>query len=290
MTEMTDTAPMSGNIFDLVSHADIDRDPFPHAVIENILPEADYAALEETFPSLEYIVGDQEVLNNTTYLATSQSVLADPRTPEPWRAYFDAHTQRSLYESVLKLWQPDIERLHPGLTENFGKPIEDFEVGQREGAGDSEANRRTDIVLDCQFGMNSPVTHSTSTRGPHVDRAAKVFSSLFYFRSERDDSTGGEYELYKLRGKPYTRNKMKKIPRSMIECVKRIPYRRNTLLTWLNSGESIHAVSPRSVTPTPRRYIAVSGECYGGAREGGYFCHFDEWDRPLARLRTKLKL
>ena len=76
----------------------------------------------------------------------------------------------------------------------------------------------------------------------------------------------------------------------MIECVKRIPYRRNTLLTWLNSGESIHAVSPRSITNAPRRYVAISGECYGGSREGGYFCHFNEWDRPLARLRTKLKI
>jgi hypothetical protein len=83
---------------------------------------------------------------------------------------------------------------------------------------------------------------------------------------------------------------MKHIPERYVESVKRIPYRRNTLLAWINTRSSIHAVTPRSVTPLPRRYVAVSGECFGGGRPCEFFSHFDEWDRPIQRLRAKIKV
>ena len=86
---------MNGDVYAGASRAEIVRDPYPHLVIENVLPEADYKLLEETFPTVEYIAGgDGEIENNRTYLASSERVLADPRTPEPWRAFFEAHTQR----------------------------------------------------------------------------------------------------------------------------------------------------------------------------------------------------
>jgi len=282
---------MTGNVYDGASRADIVRDPYPHLVIENVLPEADYKLLEETFPTVEYIARNETIVNNRTYLASSERVLADPRTPEPWRAFFEAHTQRSLFESAMKLWQADIERLHPDLEANFGKGLDDFVVARRsEGKGAAEANRRADVVLDCQFGVNSPVTELSSTRGPHVDSGAKLFSSLLYFRSEDDDSTRAEYELYRLKGKPYPRSKMKHIPDRFIEPVRSIPYRPNTLLTWINHGTSVHGVSPRSVTPIPRRYVAISGECFGGARPSEFFSHFPHWDSPIQQLRARLKV
>lgn len=281
---------MKGNLFDGAARASIERDPFPHLVIENVLPEAEYKALEETFPDVEYVAGSEPIVNNRTYLATSDRVLADPKTPECWRAFFEAHTQRSLFESAMALWQEEIERLHPTLEANFGKRLDEFQVARRSGKGDSEANRTADVVLDCQFGVNSPVTSESSTRGPHLDSGAKLFSSLLYFRSEKDESTGGEYELFRLRRGPYPRSKMKNIPDKYIESVKRIAYRPNTLLTWINSGVSIHAVTPRSITPVPRRYVAISGECFGGARPAEFFSHFPEWDSPLQRFRAKLKI
>ena len=58
----------------------------------------------------------------------------------------------------------------------------------------------------------------------------------------------------------------------------------------MGSGQSIHGVSPRSVTQVPRRYVAISGECFGGARPSEYFSHFPEWDSPIQKLRAKLKI
>jgi hypothetical protein len=39
-----------------------------------------------------------------------------------------------------------------------------------------------------------------------------------------------------------------------------VPYKRNVLAMFINSYTSIHAVSPRSVTPFSRRLVNVIGQ------------------------------
>ena len=46
---------------------------------------------------------------------------------------------------------------------------------------------------------------------------------------------------------------------------------------WLNGARAIHAVEPRSVTERPRRYIAITAECYGGREARGHFLHDPRW-------------
>jgi hypothetical protein len=45
-----------------------------------------------------------------------------------------------------------------------------------------------------------------------------------------------------------------------VEMVKAIEYAPNTYTCFLNSPRAVHAVSPRSVTPVPRRYINFIAE------------------------------
>ena len=270
--------------------ARIDRSPFPHLVVENILPREIYDELEANFPSVEYIADGDEIENNRTYLRSSDRILADPDLSPLWREFVETNTERPVFESALEIWRAEIERCHPGVEANFGKPIERFETARRSGKGDSEANRRADLMIDCQFGVNSPVRQLSSARGPHVDRGAKLFSALLYFRDEKDQSQGGEYELFELRHGPFPPSKMKKVPDRYIRCVKRIPYRANSLVMWLNTPDAVHAVAPRTVTEYPRRYLAISGECFGGARPSGFFSHFPQWETPLGRLRAAIGL
>lgn len=270
--------------------AQIVRDPYPHLVVENILPQDVYDELEASFPSVEYVADGEEIENNRVYLRTSDRILADPDLSSLWRDFVETNTQRAVFETMLGIWGEDIARCHPGIEANFGKPIEEFEIARRSGKGDSEANRLVDLVIDCQFGVNSPVRKPSAARGPHVDRGAKLFSALLYFRDEADRSEGGEYELFRLRRGPFPQSRMKKVPRRYVETVKRVPYRANSLVMWLNTPDAVHAVAPRTVTDFPRRYIAISGECFGGARPSGFFSHFPEWDRPIGRLRAALGL
>ena len=276
------------NVIDFARRATIHHDPFPHLEIENFLPEPLYRELEANLPSIEYITDGEEIVSNRTYLRSSKRSLEDPDLPKLWRDFIETNTSRVVFESALDIWGDAINQYHPRLAENFGKPLDAFTTARRSGKGDSPANRKADLMIDCQFGVNTPVEAMSSPRGPHVDRGAKLFSSLIYFRDEADESTGGEYELFRLRRGPFPRRKMKKIPERYIESVKKIPYRRNSLVMWINTPEAIHAVAQRSVTPYPRRYLAISGECFAGARPSDFFSHFEAWDRPLGRLRAEL--
>lgn len=270
--------------------AKIESDPYPHLVVDDVLPADVYSALEPIFPSVEYVMDGKPVEDNRTYLRNSISTLADPDLAPIWRDFHETNTQRSVFEQACAMFGDEIARIHPQLEENFGKPLEAFTTARRQGPGDSEGNRKADLMIDCQFGVNSPVVEVGTPRGPHVDRGAKLFSALLYFRDEKDESGGGEYELFKLRRGPFPRNKMKSVPHRYVETVKKVPYRSNRLVMWMNTPDAVHAVAPRTKTAYPRRYIAISGECFGGAMPSSFFSHFSQWDEPLAQLRATVGL
>lgn len=266
--------------------AAIEREPFPHLVVEDVLPPDLYDTIESRFPTTAYVAQTEAPEDNRTYLRTSDASLADDALPDFWRSFIEANSAHTVFQSACEIWGDDIRERHPGLATNFGKELEAFTTARRSGKGDSPANRRADLMIDCQFGVNTPVTAIGTPRGPHVDRGAKLFSALLYVRDEKDESTGGEYELFRLRRGPFPKSKMKKVPERYLEPVKKVPYRPNQIVMWMNTPDAVHAVAPRSITPFPRRYIAVSGECFGGAMPSAFFSHFSEWDSPIGRLRA----
>jgi hypothetical protein len=283
--------PKDLDILGRVSRADIHLEPYPHVLVHDALPQAVYDSLAASFPTLEYVARDEAPLNNKACLRGAADVVGDPAVGSMWQAFFDYHLSQAFFARFVDVWGDTVERVHPGILENFGKPLADFEVGTRAtGKGLASANREPDIVLDCVFGVNTPVRTATAVRGPHIDSPYKLFSSLLYFRLPEDRSTGGEYELYESKRRMYPKRLLKKIPARYVRPVKAVPYRANTLLFWLNSAVSIHGVSPRQVTPLPRRYVAVMGECYGGRNREGFFGHHPEWDSSLGRVRSWLNV
>lgn len=273
--------------------AKIERDPYPHVVVEEVLPRALYDRLEAGFPSVESIAdraGDEPIEANRTYLRPATDALDDPTLDPTWRALIDANTRPEAFEPARAIWREEIARCHPDLEANFGKPLDAFSAARRRGRRDGPDNRRADVVLDCQLGVNTPVRSPGSPRGAHVDRGAKLFTALVYFRDEKDDSEGGEYEMFRLTRGSFPYRHRKHIPDRYLASARRIPYRANTLVMWLNTPEAVHGVRARSVTPFPRRYVAVSGECFGGARPSAFFSERDEWRTPLGRLRRAVGL
>lgn len=274
-------------VFDRLAPEHFHQAPFDHFAIEEALPGDNFAALAESFPSLEYVAGGGPLENNRPYLKGASEVLADAQLPAVWREFFEAHTAPERFAQIVALWGDAIRRVHPGIEENFGKPLEAFSVGLRApGKWESDANRLHDVVLDCLFGVNSPVQTPNPARGPHVDSPAKLFSALLYLRDPEDDCEGGAFELYAPQGRLYPKRQYKKIPDHKVSRVKQVPYRANTLVGWLNGARAIHAVEPRSVTPRPRRYIAITAECYGGKEKRGHFLHDPSWSTLSGRLRN----
>lgn len=243
--------------------------PYPIMIVENALPEAYYAELEASYPTMAFVAGRSEVENNKIYLKPAADILDNPEVPAVWREFMAYHCSEDFYREVIDFWEDWLERLHPALERNFGKSLRDFSLElRRPGKHDNPENRAADVMMDCQFGMHSPVSAVTSARGPHVDNRAKLFAALLYFRHADDRSTGGDLELYRLKGRPYPKRQMTKIDPKFVEQVDSVPYGANKLVMWPNSGYHIHGVSPRAITDMPRRYVNFLGECYGGKRDG----------------------
>ncbi len=247
-----------------IGKAAIRHEPFPHLVVPEALPTALYAELERSYPALAEVAGPGPLANNRLYKLAAADVMASAHIAPLWREFFAYHTSVDFFRRVCAVWADELARLHPGLRDAFGKPPEAFATVVRQpGKKGNAANFAADVALDCQFGMNSPVTTPSSVRGPHLDNPAKLFAALLYFRHADDRSTGGELELYRVKSGQTPMARGSRVNPGAVAVADHVAYAPNTLVMWLNSPLAIHGVSPRSVTPVPRRYINFLGECYG---------------------------
>ena len=262
---------MVHSILDSITPDRIRRDGFPHAIVENALPEGYYEELASTFPPLDRVAGDGQLKNNAAYRMLALDAIDNPGIPQIWRDFVAYHTSREFYDRFCDVWGADIEALHADIEDNFGVPLRDFSVGiRRTGKEDNAENLTDDIMLDCQFSYNSPVRSLSSVRGPHLDSPYKMFAALLYFRHPDDASTGGDFQIYRLREGASFKPRPAKIHPRNVELICTVPYRANTLVLFINSPAAIHGVTPRSVTETPRRYMNFLGECFRG-RSSEYF-------------------
>lgn len=261
------------------------EDGLPYIVLENALPHDYYAQLEASWPATDVIAGGDELKNNTAYRIAAQQVATNTAIAEVWRAFVAYHSSADFLAEVHALWREQIADLHRFWPQNFGKGLEDFTVGQRSpGKHANDENAQHDIVMDCQFVINSPVTEVSSVRGPHLDSPHKLFAGLFYMRDPQDDSSGGDLEFYRLKGSKWPKPKPSRIDWDRVELAERVPYKPNTLVMFLNSPLSVHGVTPRSTTQRVRRYMNLLGECYRGRHSDFFITPAPElpyWARTL---------
>ncbi len=276
---------MVHSLLETVSKGRRSADGLPYMVLEDALPADYYAQLEASWPATETIAGANDLKNNRPYRIGSTDAIGDTRIAPIWREFVAYHSGSQFLRDVHDLWRSDIERLHRFWPQNFGKGLESFGVGTRSpGKHSNGSNTDHDIVMDCQFVINSPVTEVSTVRGPHLDGPHKLFAGLFYLRHPDDDSSGGDLEFYRLKGSRWPKPKPSRIDPDQVELIERIPYRANTLVMFLNSPISVHGVTARSTTAHVRRYMNLLGECYRGRHSDFFITPAPElpyWARTL---------
>lgn len=194
---------------------------------------------------------------------------ADGRTERlPWALPATAgsgargvHCSHEFYQEFISFWGEDIGRAFPGVNIRFGKPLHELMTGVRyPGRRSNDQNLTSDLRLDCQFVINSPVQQVSSVEKIHVDLPEKLFAALLYFR-DPSDGAGGDLELYRVRSD------------QQVEKFDVVQYQPNMLIMWLNTPLSFHGVTPRQTTEMPRRYINLLGESYTLPANGfhGYY-------------------
>lgn len=254
---------MAQSVLKNLDPADIRQEPFPFLIAENALDPDYYAELEAAYPALEHVAGSGPLANNKLYSRSAPDVLADETLPEVWRDFFAYHSSQAFLRECLDFWAEPIAREYPDIERRFGKPLSQLTGGVRQGGREkTPENLQADVMMDCQFCMNSPVTEVSSVRVPHVDNPSKLFAGILYFRRSDDDSEGGNLNLYRLTDERYFHDRKLNVPEQFIEAVDQVPYRPNTIILWLNTPRSLHGVTPRSITDVPRRFVNFIGESY----------------------------
>ena len=246
------------SVLQKASRRDIIDEPFPHIVIHDALEEDLYERLACEFPSSEIILDGREPLSNRNYRYCARDILSDERISPLWRGFCAYHTSRDFYLEVISLFRDRITSLHPGLESRYEKGLEDLNTSIRF------KEELRDIALECQFTYTAPVTTSSRSVGPHVDREVALYGGMLYFRLDEDDSTGGDLELYSFEGESAFFKGSRFVPDSRVRLEKVIKYRKNTLVLFLHSVASLHGVSMRSVTKYPRLNINFVGEFQTG--------------------------
>ncbi|WP_162906737.1 2OG-Fe(II) oxygenase [Algihabitans albus] len=265
-------------------------DPFPHLIVTDALEPSYYAELSECYPDFETIRKERALESNKAYLLNAVEVVQNPRMPSIWRDFFTYHASDDFFRECLAFWQPAIRRVYPDIEQVLGRPLDAVTTAIRpDKAGLAASGKEAaNILLDVQFGVNSPVTAESSVRGPHVDKPCKLFAGLLYFRHPQDEAPGGDLGFYRYRGNRRVFDRHYNIKDRCVERVAEIPYRANTLVMWLNTPDSLHGVSPRSSTRFPRRYVNFLAECYQLSGEGFFPVRRSFADRITGAVAGKL--
>lgn len=219
------------------SRATVDRDPFPHIVLQPALDDDLYAELAASFPAEELFRESETFESNRYYQYSATESLADARVAAVWKEFIRHHVSAEFFAEVSALF-PELAGAAGRTSIRFAEPI-------------------ADVALDCQFFYCSPaVVDATTSRAPHIDRELALFGGMLYFRLPGDRSTGADLELFRLRDgakREYGVNRA--VPLDSLERVKTIPYAPNTFVLFINGPDAIHGVSPRSIAPHPRLHV-----------------------------------
>jgi len=254
-----------------IARADIRRHPYPHIVVDDCLPRDVYAELARTYPDDETILrlsGARDryrIRQNHRYDLSASRILRAPGAVSPaWEAFVRYHVSHQFFQAFLELLGPEIQAIYPSLESRFGCPMPDWTTGVR-----FDPERDTGLIaLDCQIGINTPVTRRSATRGVHTDNPDELFAMLLYFRRDDDRVPGGDLEICRWKaGTPHVFIERDVDPSDTERCAT-VPYRANTLVIFINSPESLHAVTPRHATALSRRLVNIVGRVPRSVPEG----------------------
>ena len=224
------------------------KTPYPHVVIENALPQDLYNKLAKDFP-VKAIKEKLPLIEGHTYRYLANDVLNKKIIPvsNEWKTFFETHTSQTYYEKVLDVFKNDM----PYSENKIRTAIKIRGVDETAG----------DMVTDTQFVVHDPINTGT-TRTTHIDNPQELYAGLLYFRQATDNSIGGDFEIFdtkenievhKLKGREVSQYTNKTLVRT-------VKYEPNTFVMFLNTGRSVHGVTPRQNATVERLSINIIAE------------------------------
>jgi hypothetical protein len=252
-------AAASGVMFDAFKKLDEVRvvdEPFPHVVIEDILPAELCDQLIRQMPPIEVLTAGEAAGSNKRFNLSCAHAQTASGVSALWRDVLLQGSSQQFLDRVLALFGPSIRTAYPDFADRFG-PVESLKAVPRDG----QQRRPGTVRMDTQIALNSPaLTAGTSVRTAHLDRTDKLFIGLLYLRMPEDDSTGADLEFLSPTDADPLFEPKRFLPEGKFRRLQTVPYRSNKLVLFLNTPWSLHAVTPRQATRHARYFINLLGE------------------------------
>lgn len=245
--------------------ADIRTDPFPHIVADRPMAADLYAELSAGFPSFQrmgWVCAPEAVPSNQRFELSARMILAAPDLSDAWKAFVARHSGPEFLAEVAALFDGHWD---PALLAALDGHITGHETERRDLTRPVTGR----IQQDARMEINTPVRgRPSSSRGPHLDTANRLFTCLFYLRTPEDDAVGGDLLLYRWRHGATRRVDAYQLPEEAVDVVASVPYAANRLVIFPQGIDALHGVSIRHPTPHTRRYAFITAELP------------DDWLRP----------
>jgi hypothetical protein len=206
-----------------VESAEIHRDPFPHVVVPDLLPEPFFRELSDAIPPLD--AGGKTVKGNLA-LEGDDFASAPERFRAPWGRLRDEAVRGAIAEVLASRLEPEIRAKYATV---YSPEIAD------------------EIIAGGLVSTNGRIMLRKPgyTLAPHSDPARFAITCLLYFTAADADSSGALC-LFKPDRTPEVRHTSTYYPDQEegigSELAKVIPISENLFVAFLNGFESLHGV------------------------------------------------
>ncbi len=208
--------------------------PMPHAVVENVLPDATYKALVDATPPDECF-SDRDLIKQNFHPA--QGKLAPEFTKVVW-----GFMEREVIPGALV----------PALLSRF-KPYIDAVYEQRHGTRAPAVSALPHAATAGRLMLRRPGYHLE----PHLDPSRVIVTCLLYVARPGDDTSFGT-QLFSINDTPRIEQTKTFYPRHAgYACTleKTVAFEPNTAVAFLNAGAGAHGASiPTSAPAGTKRY------------------------------------
>lgn len=229
------------------------KDPYPHLMIENALPEEIHNELRDTLPE-DWVTTKQLCEEGRCYRAKTKHLHEDNFPVAPiWKEFFEYHCSREYFDAVMDIFS-DYHHLLPMQPKDIKL---DERMGRTPGSGN--------CYSECQFVRHVPVADGQTTRTPHLDNPREIYAGLLYFKHPDDQSQGGGFNVHAAPKNFDFDRKDNNSVQNHGPVATAVPYKSNMFVMFLNAKGAIHSVEPRSNAKHPRWSINIIGE-YTGQR------------------------
>lgn len=238
--------------------------PFPFFEIDNAYDEKTYSLLTKDYNLFHsFFKKDKKYSENNIRLQISSKEFLNSSlfTKSIWHDFIIYHSSKEFFLDLFEIFFEDIEKIYPNVV----KIVENEKNNSNFlSLRDKENNKKYNFVSDCQPGINTPSKFKSTVRDSHVDSPVELLAGLFYLRDDGDNSIGGDLEIMENTSKKSVlfHNKAEVLNVHDLRVVKLIRYKKNKVVFFMNTVNSIHRVTPRESCEYPRNLTNIIFETY----------------------------